>query len=317
MIRARLAAWLSCLMWINPVMVPDSLAAPGRAASVTGTMDLDGFEARKSVALLPDGESLAFIDMGPRDGRPVLLVHGYTDSARDWVPLIPYLSHDMRLILVDLRGHGRSGKPECCYARIDFAYDLKLLLDHLGIRRADIVGHSLGSMIAQIFGETWPERTGRVVLISSTGGPSCTATPEEIRQRKTGFDYRSAIRMLHDPIDPNSAFMVAWWSSPTFVDPDFLRRQREDAARIPARVWLAILDQGVEMSSLQSTLPLLTEPVLLIWGGKDPIMLPEYRRTLMAALPSAQVKLFPDLGHNPFWEEPRGVAAVINGFLAQ
>jgi pimeloyl-ACP methyl ester carboxylesterase len=313
----RLAAWLSCMVWICVALMPQSMAAPHPASDPQSAIDLDRFDSRKTSIKLPNGETLAYIDMGPRTGRPVLLVHGYTDSARDWVPLIPYLSKNLRLIVVDLRGHGLSSKPECCYTRYDFAYDLKLLLDHLGIQRADVVGHSLGSMIAQNFGETWPERTGKLVLISSTGGPGCTPTKEELRQRETAFDYRGAIRGLRDPIDPNSKFMVLWWSSPTFVDPDFLRRQREDAAKIPARVWLAILDQGVNMAGLQSMLPLLTEPTLLIWGENDPIMLPEYRKTLMAALPSAQVKVFPGLGHNPFWEAPRDVAAVVNGFLAQ
>jgi pimeloyl-ACP methyl ester carboxylesterase len=303
-------------LWVLGVGLAVGLSGARAAPSAT-SLALDRFEARKLVVTLPNGQALAYVDMGKRDGTPVLLVHGYTDSARDWVPLIPYLSVNLRLIVVDLRGHGRSGKPECCYTRYDFAYDLKLLLDHLGIARADVVGHSLGSMVAQIFGETWPERTNKLVLISSTGGPSAAATPAELRARAAAFDYRGAIRALRDPIDPDSAFMLAWWSSPGYVDPVFLRRQREDAARIPARVWLAILDQGVGMAGLQATLPFLTEPTLLIWGEKDPIMLPEYRRTLMAALPGAELRVFPGLGHNPFWEKPREVGAVIDGFLAR
>lgn len=302
-------------MLLGVFLLLGPVAAAARA-HVPAAINLDAFDAAKHLAKLPNGQTIAYVDQGPRDGQPVLLVHGYTDSARDWVPLIPYLSPSLRLIVVDIRGHGRSSKPECCYTRLDFAYDLKLLLDHLKIRRADIVGHSLGSMIAQTFAEYWPDRTGKVVLISSTGGSSAHPTAEELRQRGTGFDFRTPIRQLHDPIDPDSAFMKAWWSSPTPVDPDFLRRQREDAARIPAKVWLAILDQGLSMGDLQATLPRLIEPTLLIWGGKDPIMLPENRRTLRDALPKAAVKIFPDYGHNPFWEDPAGVADVVDAFLA-
>src|SRR5258706_275105 len=133
--------------------------------------------------VLPDGESLAYIDRGERSGSAVVLIHGYTDNARDWVRMLPYLSKHYRLILVDIRGHGRSSKPECCYTRLDFAYDIKLLLDALGVQKADIVGHSLGSIIAQTFAEYWPERTAHVVLISSTGGfaprPAQKAPPVE------------------------------------------------------------------------------------------------------------------------------------------
>jgi pimeloyl-ACP methyl ester carboxylesterase len=291
------------------------LPAVGRAANVPPPLqvDLDAFDAMKKTAQLPDGVTLAYIDTGNPTGPPVVLIHGYTDNARDWVPVLPYLSKRFRLILVDIRGHGKSSKPECCYTRLDFAYDIKLLLDALSIRQADVIGHSLGSIIAQTFAEYWPEHTDRVVLVSSTGGrpPGSTAPPQ--------FDFAAEIRKLKDPIDPDSPFMIAWWDSPTPVNPDFIRRQRQDAAAIPLKVWLAVLDEALPNATiyadLQSTLPRLKAPTLLIWGSKDPIMEEPMRKTLRDALPGAQVKIFEGLGHNPFWEDPAAVARVINAFL--
>src|ERR1700679_4209571 len=203
-------------------------------------VDLNAFDASKRSIALPNGETLAYIDRPASTDNsgsaPVaVLIHGYTDSARDWVPLLPYLSKRYRLILVDIRGHGQSSKPECCYTRLDFAYDIKLLLDAAGVHKADIVGHSLGSIIAQTFAEYWTERTAHVVLISSTGGPPPG------RPKKPSFDFATEIRKLKEPIDPDSPFMIAWWDSPTPVGPDFIRRQRKDAAGIPLRVWLAVL----------------------------------------------------------------------------
>jgi len=279
-------------------------------AAAPAKIDLDAFDALKKSVALPDGVTLAYISMGDPAGAPVVLIHGYTDSARDWVPLLPYLSPHLHLILVDLRGHGRSAKPECCYTRWDFAYDIKLLLDALAISRAHLVGHSLGSFIAQTFAENWPARTGRVVLIASSGGPRPGAPP-----RKPAYDFAAQIRQLKEPLDPDSPFMMEWWSSPTPVDPEFLRRQRRDAAAIPLRVWLAVLDQGAVDDDLQRTLPRLTAPTLLMWGSKDPIMDEQARQTLRQALPHAQVKIFAGLGHNPFWEDPRACAEAINAFL--
>ena len=298
------------------------LPAPGYAAfilllmlavtahAVPAKIDLDTFDARKQTVTLANGQVLAYVSMGNPKGTPVVLIHGYTDNARDWVPLVPYLAPQFRLILVDIRGHGRSAKPECCYTRLDFAYDIKLLLDALHVERADIVGHSLGSIIAQTFAEFWPERTQRVVLIASTGGHRPGTVPP-----RPAYDYANEIRQLQEPIDPESPFMIAWWSSPTPVDPDFLRRQRQDAAAIPLKVWLAVLDQGIVDTDLQRTLPKLVAPTLLIWGSKDPIMEEEVRQTLREALPHAQVKILPGLGHNPFWEDPAACAAAINAFL--
>ena len=296
-----------------------AIAAPGVAATVihsqpTPKIDLDAFDASKKTIALPNGETLAYIERGDHSGPAVVLIHGYTDNARDWVPMLPYLSARYRLVLVDIRGHGQSSKPECCYTRLDFAYDIKLLLDALGVRKADIVGHSLGSIIAQTFAEYWPERTAHVVLISSTGG-----SPPGQQRKAPQIDFAAEIRKLKEPIEADSPFMIAWWDSPTPVDADFIRRQRRDAAGIPLRVWLAVLDQALPadnaFSDLQSTLPRLKAPALLIWGSQDPIMDEDVRRSLRSALPSAKVKIFAGLGHNPFWEDPRGVAEVVNAFL--
>ena len=297
----------------SPAAPTSATALPAAAtAAAPPKINLDTFERLKKTAQLSDGESLAYLTLGDPNGTPVVLIHGYTDNARDWVPLIPYLSKHFHLIVVDLRGHGRSSKPDCCYTLPDFAYDIVLLLDSLGIRKADMVGHSLGSMIAQVFAESWPEHTGKVVLISSTGGPPPGAPP-----KKPKFDFAAQIRQLKEPLDPESPFMVSWWDSPTPVDADFIRRQREDSAGIPLRVWLAVLDQALgDPADLQRTLPRLKAPTLLIWGSADPIMEPEVRATLQQALPQARVKIFQGLGHNPFWEDPRACAAVINAFLA-
>ncbi len=317
--RATVGRCLSVLLGLIVCDIPwallpsGSMAAPASAPPLK--VDLDAFDARKKTIALPNGETLAYIDMGNPAGPAVVLIHGYTDNARDWVPMLPDISKQFRLILVDIRGHGQSSKPECCYTRLDFAYDIKLLLDALGVQKGDIVGHSLGSIIAQTFAEFWPDRTRRVVLIASTGG-----MPPDAPKGPPQLDYATEIRKLKDPIDPDSPFMVAWWDSPTPVDAEFIRRQRRDSARIPVSVWLAVLDQGLAgdnaYGDLQRTLPRLRAPTLLIWGSLDPIMEEPVRASLRKALPNAQVKIFDGLGHNPFWENPSGVAAVINTFLS-
>ena len=291
-----------------PAAAPAAKTAEGPPLKI----NLDAFEAMKRKATLPDGIKLAYLQMGDPRGTPVVLIHGYTDSARDWVPMLPYLPKRFRLILVDLRGHGQSSKPDCCYDLYDFAYDIKLLLDQLHVRKADIVGHSLGSLVAQRFAETWPQRTNRVVLISSTGGRN-PCEPASRRQ----FDFAAQIRALKAPLTADSPFMIEWWSSPTPVNREFIGREREDAAKIPLRVWRAVLDQALTNPDLRTMLPRLKAPTLLIWGSRDPIMGPEDRASLRAGLPHAQVKIFKGLGHNPFWEQPRKVAAVIARFLEE
>lgn len=297
------------LVWLAALAL--ALAATVAEAAAPPRINVRPLDAARRIVALPDGISMAYVPLGKPHGTPVVLIHGYTDSDLDWAPLLPYLSKSFRLIVVDLRGHGESSKPECCYTRYDFAYDIKLLLDKLRVRRADIVGHSLGSLVAQTFAELWPARTARVVLISSTAGPPP-------RGKRHQYDWAAQIRRLKEPLNPNSAFMRKWWWSPHPIDPVFLRRERENAARIPLRVWRAVLNQSLsdnELRGLASTLPRLKAPTLLMWGSADPIMLPVMRRGLERALPHAKVAVFPGLGHNLFWEKPRACAAVINAFL--
>jgi pimeloyl-ACP methyl ester carboxylesterase len=125
----------------------------------------------------------------------------------------------------------------------------------------------------------------------------------------------SQLAQMKDPIDPDSPFMLNWFGGAKPKDLDLLRRQRRDAAAIPVRVWLAVLDQAVSGTDLQATLPKLTAPALLIWGEKDELMGEAARCSLTQALPGAQVHVFPQYGHNPTWEDPEAVAAVINPFL--
>jgi pimeloyl-ACP methyl ester carboxylesterase len=278
---------------------------------------LDQFEAQKSAVDLSNGERLAYIDTGPRDAPPLVLIHGYTDSARDWAPIAPLLMPQFRLIIIDLRGHGASAKPDCCYTRFDFAYDLKLLLDTLHIRSANVAGHSLGSLVAQTFAELWPDATRRLVLISSTGtyfGPEATRRLAD-KAAPLADNWLAPLAALKDPIDPDSAFMRDWWKVSIAYNPEFARRQRRDAATIPAHVWRAIADQSLIGVDLRGLLPRVQAPTLLIWGGLDTLVSPAGRQALRTGIAHAETSMFASLGHDLFWEDPNAVAAVMIHFL--
>lgn len=177
-----------CTRWTAAAALALAASLAAAAPAPPPRIHLHPLDAARRTVALPDGIRMAYVELGPRDGTPVVLIHGYTDSDLDWASLVPYLSKHFRLILPDLRGHGSSSKPECCYTRYDFAYDVKLLLDALHVRRADIVGHSLGSIVAQTFAENWPRRTARVILIASTASAprrASTANPSTIGRRKS------------------------------------------------------------------------------------------------------------------------------------
>jgi pimeloyl-ACP methyl ester carboxylesterase len=269
-------------------------------------VDQEGWAALKQKATLPDGETIAYVERGPKDGRPVVLIHGFTDNSRSWSLLTPYLDAHYRLIIVDLRAHGASSAPECCYALSDLAYDIKQLLDRLGIARADLVGHSLGSMVAQTFAQSWPERTGRLVLISSTVSPQSVARP--------GSWLWTSIQGLSAPIDPESRFMLDWYANPHPVDQAFLTRERAESAGVPLGVWRSVVTEMAK-ARYGDLSHLIKGPVLILWGREDPLFGASDQDELRRALPQARFVTL-QTGHNVMWEQPKPVADALLEFLA-
>ena len=98
---------------------------------------------------LATGVELQVAESGPADGEPVLFLHGFTDSWRSYSRVLDGLPPHIRAIVPTQRGHGDSERPDCCYRVADFSDDAAALLDALGIERATIVGHSMGSFVAQ------------------------------------------------------------------------------------------------------------------------------------------------------------------------
>jgi pimeloyl-ACP methyl ester carboxylesterase len=96
-------------------------------------------------------------------------IHGMAGSSETWASVLPRLAPNYRVIAPDLIGHGNSDKPRTDYSLAAFAAGLRDLLDELGIRRATIVGHSLGGGVAMQLMYQHPECCERLILISSGG----------------------------------------------------------------------------------------------------------------------------------------------------
>src|SRR6059058_6115880 len=104
------------------------------------------------------------------DGEEVVvLIHGITGSADTWAEVIPALAEEFTVLAPDLLGHGHSAKPRGDYSLGAYASGVRDLVAALGHDRATVVGHSLGGGIAMQLAYQFPERTNRLVLVSSGG----------------------------------------------------------------------------------------------------------------------------------------------------
>ena len=292
--RIRIAiALMACVLM--------TLGVPAAAQPV----DQAGWASLKKEERLPNGIRLAYVEAGDPKGEPLLLLHGYTDSSRSFSPMVPYLRR-YRLLIPDQRGHGASDAPECCYAPSQFAYDARLFLDALGIKRAAVAGHSLGSMVAISLAADYPERVSKIVLIGSTA---------LVPVKRGDWLYENATA-LKAPLDPTTQFAKDWHpaNQPTPVDPAFAAAVNHELLRIPGHVWrgvmreLAYVPVGRHAADVKA-------PVLVLSGGKDPLFPAEHHQSLLTAFPQAKAHVFPELGHNPNWERPEQVAAAMTAFL--
>lgn len=100
-------------------------------------------------------------------GPAVVLIHGFGDTGDMWTALAVPLARDHRVVVPDLRGLGLSSKPEGGYDKWTQAADIRGVLDQLGIEKADIVGHDIGTMVAYAYAARYPDQTTRLVVMDA------------------------------------------------------------------------------------------------------------------------------------------------------
>lgn len=297
---SRIVIGLSLLLLLlaGAIGTGEALASPTAAQQ-------SGWNGLKKRVRLDNGVTLAYVELGNPRGEPLLLLHGYTDTSRSWSLMAPYLAK-YRLLIPDQRGHGAADAPACCYSTHVYADDARQFMDALDISRATLIGHSLGSMVAITMAAEYPDRVGKIVLIGSTA-----LTP--VRRGDWLFD--NAVRVTARP-DPNSEFMRDWHprNQPTPVDPVFAEAVFQELLDVPPHVWRGVMRELADVPVGRHSAD-VRAPVMIISGGKDPLFPAEHHRSLVEAFPGGEAMVFPDLGHNPLWEEPEAIGRAIASFL--
>ncbi|HZH77722.1 MAG TPA: alpha/beta hydrolase [Archangium sp.] len=275
-----------------------------RQASASATADSAAASRHGSVQL-PSGLQLHYVEQGRQEGQVVVLLHGYTDSYRSFDLVLPLLPRDVRVFALDQRGHGDSSRPDCCYAQSDFASDVVAFLDSQRIPRAVLVGHSMGSFIAQQVALEHPDRVQALVLIGSA---------PTVRGNPVAAELKNAVDSLSDPIDP--AFVRDFQAS-TFlrpIPPSFLDIAVSESLKVPARVWKASLD-GLIAEDHVSRLGRISAPTLVVGGDKDGFFPVADQRALVDALPHASLVFYEETGHAPHVELPQRFVQDLMRFL--
>ena len=270
-----------------------------------------------------DGGTLHVVERGA--GRPIVLLHGITLSALTWHYQFEDLAHDHRLVAVDLRGHGTSKAGDAEWDLSRLAIDLADVFDHLDLRDAVLVGHSMGGMVALRFALDRPdvvaERVARLVLMSTSGGPvvrlaayqalTDAITPAAKKALSLGDRIPGGLFAGNDL--SYLIFRLGMGRNPA---PEHVELNRLMTAGTPISVWSELLGH-VAGFDVRSRLGEIDLPALVMVGTRDLLTPPASARQLVAGLPRAEpLAVFAGAGHMLMLERRAEVAERLRSFAA-
>lgn len=258
------------------------------------------------------GIRLHLRDTGPRDAPAIILLHGFGSSLHTWEGWAPALETRHRMIRFDLPGFGLTGPdPAGDYSDARAHAIITALMDRLNIRRATLLGSSMGGRIAWSFASAHPERTDRLVLLAPDGFASPGADYD--RAPKVPLMLRLLPYVLPD-------FMLRPSIAPAYADPTKIPEetyQRYRAMMLAPGVRQAIVDRtgGHVLQRPEPLLARIQAPTLLLWGEQDRMIPPANARDYLREIPNARLVLLPGVAHVPMEEAPADSAAVVMEFL--
>lgn len=277
--------------------------------------------ARTDARVETPGGTIAYSRAG--SGPPVLLVHGLGGTRATWKHVIDDLARTHTVIAPDLPGHGGSEAPAGDYSLGAHAAALRDLLVTLEVSSATVIGHSLGGGIALQFTYQFPERTDRLVLISSGGlGPEVSGVLRAAsRAPGAGVLLKG---LAHVPAQITKTVLSAAAvipgimprqdAGPLVVSLRGLARSRQRRAFL--KTARSVIDWRGQSVSATAKLGMFHDlPVLLIWGGRDKIIPPHHHSAVANRIDKAQLFELPKAGHFPHETDPDVIVPAIHRFL--
>ncbi|WP_078083057.1 alpha/beta hydrolase [Microbulbifer mangrovi] len=279
--------------------------------------------------------AIAYQDMGPKDGEPVLLIMGLGAQMLHWGDTLVQglLDGGYRVVLLDNRDAGLSQKfyglsappvwwtlvrtkvgfyPTPAYTLGDMAGDAVGVLDTLGISRAHVVGASMGGMISQVLTATYPQRVASLTsIMSSSGAPDL---PESSRDAITALAQGAKSGVTRGEELRNRVMIARAIGSPEFFNEEYARQlatrvlNRGSYPPGTIRQLQAILASG-DRSPILATIDV---PTLVIHGDRDPLLPPDHGRDTAEKIPGAQLVMIAGMGHSL---EPEASQRVLNVLL--
>lgn len=251
------------------------------------------------------------------EGPPLVLVHGFLVSHKEWLPMVPLLAKQFHLIVPDLPGFGASekrGGDGYAYTREAFAETVADLMSAVGVARAHVCGHSMGGGIALSLAADRPELVDRLCVIDSMSYEF--DTPLKGRLPQLPFLGPIIFKKLYGRALLRDYFKNDVWSGHPGIDlrqvdsyfDDFDPREARDAA-------YTCLMRTLDVKSLGPKIPRVRAKTLVVWGDDDRIIPLALGRRLAHEIPGARLRIVPHSGHAPNEEHAAATAELVAGHL--
>jgi len=292
---------------------PETLAAPPGARTPRPVV-----QTRETVL---HGHRISYRIAGA--GPVILLVHGIAGTALTWTAVQQCLAERYTVIAPDLPGHGVSDKPIGDYSLGNLASVLRDLLVVLGHERATLVGHSLGGGVAMQFAYQFPERTDRLVLVSSGG------LGQDVNLILRAACLPGADLVLATVAGPLAAAgasvsrllgRLGWRPAPDLqeVASGFSSLADTETRRAFLQTLRSVVGTSGQRVSASNRLYLAAGvPTLLMWGEHDPIIPAHHATDAQKRIAGCRVVVFPGAGHMPHLDEPVRFADALLDFMQE
>lgn len=285
-----------------PVLPPDATAQPFSSESFGGVITPPRF----ADVQLRTGVRLRYAEQGDTQGEAVILLHGLTDSWFSFSRVLPLMPASWHVFALDQRGQGESDRPASGYTMADLGDDVLAFMDTMGIREATIVGHSMGSFVAQRVAITAPERVRRLVLIGSA-----TTTHNEVL-----FALRKEFASMAEPMPRQFLHEFQYSTVHAKMSDTFMNRVISESEKVSPRVAHALVE-GMLASGDSTRLSGIRVPTLIMWGEHDAVFPRSEQLLLQERIAGSELRIYRGVGHTPHWEVPDAVVRDLEAFFSR
>lgn len=265
---------------------------------------------RRTDSVDVDGLRVAYMREGPPDAPAVVLLHGWASSSRMWSSSLTALGDLFDVVAVDLPGHGDSAKPDWEWYTIErFSRVIERACEALGVRRASLVGHSMGGTIALELAASSSLQVARLVLVN----PVVSGKGSQIARPLRDHWMRPVVRVSRRFWPVASRILTRPPAPVRSRLPEHVQRNNEDLAQTTADSALGSI-RAVLAWDVRDRLGIIHVPTLVMVGDQDRTVPPREGLAAAKGIAGARVWRFPG-GHNPSDEDPASFEEALVSFL--